>query len=79
MELPADFLSLGRGSVKYRERRFTKYYEVIECLLVAEQNNELLFKNHQSHPTGSISLLEANVTIQTNRRGCGRERGYFYG
>ena len=35
---------------EYRERRFKKYSELISCLLVAEQNNELLMKNHQSHP-----------------------------
>ena len=27
---------------QYRERRFTKYSELISCLLVAEQNNEFL-------------------------------------
>ena len=53
---------------QYRERCFTKYSELISCLLVAEQNNELLLKNHQSRHTGSISLLEANATsIQTLR------------
>ena len=31
---------------QYRERRFTKYSELISCLQVAEQNNELLMKNH---------------------------------
>ena len=61
---------------QYRERRFTKYSELIACLLLAEQNNELLLKNHQSHPTGSIPLLEANATIQVNRRG--RRRGHEY-
>ena len=60
---------------QYKEHRFTKYSELIPCLLVAEQNNELLLKNHQSRHTGSISLPEANATIQTNR--CGRE--YFFG
>ena len=63
---------------QYREHSFTKYSELIACLLVAEQNNELLLKNHQSRSTGSISLPEANATIQTNRRGRGRRRGYFY-
>ena len=29
---------------QYRERKFTKYSELISCLLVAEQNNELLLK-----------------------------------
>ena len=38
---------------QYRERIFTKYLELISCLLVAKQNNELLMKNHQSRPTGS--------------------------
>ena len=31
---------------EYRERRFTKYSELIACLLVAEKNNELLLQNH---------------------------------
>ena len=62
---------------QYIERCFTKYYELIACLLVAEQNNELLLKNHQSRPTRSLSLLEAIAIIQTNKRG--HERGYFYG
>ena len=62
---------------QYRERRFTKYFELIACLLVVEQNNELVLKNHQSRPTGSISLPKANATIQTNKRG--RGCGYFYG
>ena len=35
---------------QYRERKFKKYFEQISCLLVAEQNNELLMKNHQSPP-----------------------------
>ena len=63
---------------QYRERRFTKYSELIACLLVAEQNNELLLKNHQSRPIESIPLPEANATIQVNRRGCGRGRGHGY-
>ena len=68
---------------QYKERRFTKYSELIACLLVAEQNNELLLKNHQSRPIGSIPLPEANATIQVNRRGRwrghgqGRDRGCY--
>ena len=38
---------------QYRERGFTEYNQLISVLLVAEQNNELLMKNHQSRPTGS--------------------------
>ncbi|KAM2946543.1 uncharacterized protein LOC126603717 [Malus sylvestris] len=33
---------------QYRERDFTQYNQLISVLLVAEQNNELLMKNHQS-------------------------------
>jgi predicted amidophosphoribosyltransferase len=32
---------------QYRERGFKKYSEIISCLLIAEQNNEILMKNHQ--------------------------------
>ena len=31
---------------QYAEHRFTKYSGLISCLLVVEQNNELLMKNH---------------------------------
>ena len=46
----------------------TKYSELIACLLVAKQINELLLKNHQSHHTGSINK---------HGRGRGRGRGYY--
>ena len=62
---------------QYRERHFTKYSELIACLLVVEHNNELLLKNHQSRPIGSIPLPEANATIQVNRRGRWHGHGYF--
>ncbi|XP_073130152.1 uncharacterized protein [Henckelia pumila] len=45
---------------QYRERGFKKYSELIYCLLVAEQNNELLIKNHQLRPTGSTPFPEEN-------------------
>ncbi|XP_074316839.1 uncharacterized protein LOC141653096 [Silene latifolia] len=50
---------------QYRERQFKKYSELISCLLVAEQNNELLMQNHQTHPTGSspIPIIEANANV----------------
>ncbi|XP_021719076.1 uncharacterized protein LOC110686796 [Chenopodium quinoa] len=74
---------------QYREIGFKKYSELISCLLVAEQNNELLMKNHESHPTGSTPFPEANVTTHngketTNKdhssssdRGRGRARGQW--
>ncbi|CAM8911669.1 unnamed protein product [Rhodiola kirilowii] len=68
---------------QYRERGFTKYYELISVLLVAEQNNELLTKNHHSRPTGSTPILEANAIFSNNygrnqqhgRGGRGNKRG----
>ncbi|XP_019172608.1 PREDICTED: uncharacterized protein LOC109168017, partial [Ipomoea nil] len=44
---------------QYREKSFTKYSQLISCVLVAEQNNELL-KNHESRPTGSNPFPELN-------------------
>ncbi|XP_048493703.1 uncharacterized protein LOC125494156 [Beta vulgaris subsp. vulgaris] len=75
-------------STQYREKEFKKYSELISCLLVAEQNNELLMKNHESRPTGSAPLPEANATshngkekyhVNNSGRRRGRERGYGYG
>ena len=69
---------------QYRLRGFTRYSELISCLLVAEKNNELLMKNHQSRPIGSAAFPEANVAVSKNSergryyghgRGCGRGRG----
>ena len=48
---------------QYRECRFTKYFELISCLLVAEQNNELLMRNNQSRQIGYESFPEVNVII----------------
>ena len=66
---------------QYREKGFTKYANLISCLLVAEQNNELLLKNHQSRPTGSTPFPEANAITneQNNGRGLGRGRGHSRG
>ncbi|KAK9734901.1 hypothetical protein RND81_04G170600, partial [Saponaria officinalis] len=73
---------------QYREKGFTKYSELISCLLVAEQNNELLMKNHESRPTGSTPLPEANVTSYNEKgnyrdhassSGRGRGRGQWRG
>ncbi|XP_074361486.1 uncharacterized protein LOC141701742 [Apium graveolens] len=56
---------------QYRERRFTKYSELISVLLLAEQNNELLMKNHQVCPTGSTPFPETNV-MTGGDYGCGQ-------
>jgi hypothetical protein len=68
---------------QYRECNFTRYSELISCLLVAEQNNELLMKNHQSRPTSSTPFPEANGTSfcgnkGNHYRGRGRGRIYIY-
>jgi hypothetical protein len=68
---------------QYRERNFTRYSKLISCLLVAEQNNELLMKNHQSRPTSSTPFLEANKTSfcgnkENHYHGRGRSRKYVY-
>ncbi|XP_068331497.1 uncharacterized protein [Pyrus communis] len=54
---------------QYRKRGFTEYNQLISVLLVAEQNNGFLMKNHQSRPIGYASFpkvidvsFELNVT-----------------
>ena len=44
---------------QYRKRRFTKYSELLSCLLVAEQNNELLMKMHGIRDSGTTPAPEA--------------------
>ncbi|XP_068319499.1 uncharacterized protein [Pyrus communis] len=46
---------------QYRERGFTEYNQLISMLLVAEQNNELVMKNHQSRPIGYAPFPEVNT------------------
>lgn len=58
---------------QYRERRFRKYSELISVLLVAEQNNELLLKNHETRPLGSVAVPEAHATTSTTK---GNGRNY---
>ncbi|XP_031096930.1 uncharacterized protein LOC116001183 [Ipomoea triloba] len=59
---------------QYREKGFTKYSQLISCLLVAEQNNELLLKNHEARPTGSIPFPEVNSVSYNNNNAKGRGR-----
>ncbi|KAK9090748.1 hypothetical protein Sjap_023925 [Stephania japonica] len=49
------------------------YSELISCLMVAEQNNELLLKNHNSRPTSSASINEANAVSYNDHKN-GMER-----
>ncbi|XP_071912281.1 uncharacterized protein [Coffea arabica] len=60
---------------QYREKGFKKYSELTACLLLTEQNNELLLKNHESRPTGASPFPEANATqFQNFGQGHGRGR-----
>ncbi|XP_026437130.1 uncharacterized protein LOC113335228 [Papaver somniferum] len=54
---------------QYRDRRFTRYSELIGVLLLAEQINELLVKNHESRPCGSAPVTEVNETSYSGH-GC---------
>ncbi|XP_015165131.1 uncharacterized protein [Solanum tuberosum] len=72
---------------QYRERGFKKYSDLISCLLVVEQHNTLLLKNHEVRPIETSPLPEANVVEahgqfdrrQNKNRGhnnvCGRSNG----
>ena len=46
---------------QYRERGYKKYSDLLRVLLVAEKNTELLMKNHNLRPTGSLAPPEANA------------------
>ncbi|XP_068323176.1 uncharacterized protein [Pyrus communis] len=70
---------------QYRARGYTEYNQLISVLLVAEQNDELLMKNHHSRPTGSAPFPEVNAaSLEVNatssggdnhKRGRGHKRG----
>ncbi|XP_051149243.1 uncharacterized protein LOC127263963 [Andrographis paniculata] len=51
---------------QYHERGFQKYSELITCLLLAEQNNELLLKNHESRPICANPFPEENAIQPAN-------------
>ena len=71
---------------QYREKGFKTYAELISCLLLAEQNNELLMRNSEMRPVGSAAPPEAHNTeddkeshhVQGNGY-YGRGRGSRYG
>ncbi|XP_070002036.1 uncharacterized protein [Nicotiana sylvestris] len=54
---------------QYCERDFKRYSKLISCLLVAEQHNTLLLKNHEARPTGSVPLPEANMIARRDKSG----------
>ncbi|CAN6689021.1 unnamed protein product [Malus baccata var. baccata] len=74
---------------QYRTQGFTEYNQLISVLLVAEQNNELLMKNHNSRPTGSAPFPKVNAaSLERNtisfrgnnyKRGRGHKGGRWNG
>lgn len=60
-----------------RAKGYTRYSKLMQVLLVAEQNIELVMMNHLFRPPGSAPLLEVNVATSgdDNWRGRGRGRG----
>ena len=48
---------------QYRERNFATYTELIECLLLAEANNELLLKNSEMRPPGTAPLPDISKLV----------------
>ncbi|XP_047270527.1 uncharacterized protein LOC124885127 [Capsicum annuum] len=64
---------------QYREKGFKKYSELSSHLLVAEQNNDLLMKNHELRPTGSTPFSEVNEMYAHHARHGRSGRGRDYG
>ncbi|XP_015068828.1 uncharacterized protein LOC107013430 [Solanum pennellii] len=61
---------------QYRGMDFKKYSKLLSHLLIAERHNDLLIKNHESRPVGSMSLPEVNQANYYQReRGHGSYRG----
>lgn len=58
---------------QYRNSKYTKYSELIEVLMVAEQQNQVLMDNHSAHPTGSLAVPEAHANVAESS--CNRKRG----
>ncbi|CAM8977877.1 unnamed protein product [Rhodiola kirilowii] len=71
---------------QYRERGFKTYSELLSCLILVEENNQLLLNNHHTRHTGSTPLPdqsnhmpEANATYSRRGRGRGNTRGRGHG
>ncbi|XP_048622856.1 uncharacterized protein LOC106403632 [Brassica napus] len=54
---------------QYRERNFATYTELIECLLLAEANNELLLKNSEMRPPGTTPLPDISKMAIEPKKG----------
>ena len=52
---------------QYRNMRFTKYLDLMSMLLLVEQHNELLLKNHGERPTGALPMHNHATHMLTTR------------
>ncbi|XP_020263837.1 uncharacterized protein LOC109839738 [Asparagus officinalis] len=64
---------------QYMTKNYSKHSELISALLVAEKHNQLLMRNHNARPVGSLAVPEAHATNQSNTHRCGRGRGRGHG
>ncbi|XP_048613518.1 uncharacterized protein LOC125587315 [Brassica napus] len=61
----------------YRKCGYTRFSELMVALMLAEKNNELLIKNHNSRPTGAKAFPEVNATaIENSERRNHTNRGH---
>ncbi|GKB37666.1 retrovirus-related pol polyprotein from transposon TNT 1-94 [Tanacetum coccineum] len=60
---------------QYRLQNFKRYSDLNSNLLVAKKNNELLMKNNQTRPTGSLALPEANAINNNDNKNSRSKRG----
>jgi len=61
----------------YRKCGYTRFSELMVALMLAEKNNELLIKNHNSRPTGAKAFPEVNATaIENSERRNQANRGH---
>ena len=54
---------------------YTKYSELSEVLSIAEQQNEVLMKNHFVRPTGCMAVPKAHANVAESSRIHKRGRG----
>lgn len=53
---------------RYRHDKYKKYSDLIDILLVAESEDEIVMKNHVARPTGSSAPPEANAVLHKTRK-----------
>jgi len=65
---------------QYRKNKYKKYSELIQVLLAAETQNDILMKNFHMRPVGSQAVPEAHATFRNGKgkapfRNKGQQRG----